>query len=104
MAGERLHLPGWSEISAVCTDESVRGQGLGTGLVRAVAHEIGQRGETSFLHAAASNTNAVRLYESLGFVLRRRTSFLSALVPQPLPTRLPAPVGGEREARTTAVR
>ncbi|MCX4734047.1 GNAT family N-acetyltransferase [Streptomyces sp. NBC_01363] len=103
MAGERLHLPGWSEISAVCTDESVRGQGLGTGLVRAVAHEIGRRGETSFLHAAASNTNAVRLYESLGFVLRRRTSFLSALVPQPLPTRLPAPVGGEREARTAAV-
>ncbi|MFF1648045.1 GNAT family N-acetyltransferase [Streptomyces sp. NPDC058240] len=104
MAGERLHLPGWSEISAVCTDESVRGQGLGTGLVRAVAHEIGQRGEASFLHAAASNTNAVRLYESLGFVLRRRTAFLSALVPQPLPTRLPAPVGGEREARTAAVR
>ncbi|MFH8516330.1 GNAT family N-acetyltransferase [Streptomyces gelaticus] len=106
MAGERMHLPGWSEISAVCTDESVRGQGLGTGLVRAVAHEIRQRGETPFLHAAASNTNAVRLYESLGFVLRRRTSFLSALVPQPLPTRRPAPGGvrGEREARTAAAR
>ncbi|MFJ7199100.1 MULTISPECIES: GNAT family N-acetyltransferase [unclassified Streptomyces] len=103
MAGERLHLPGWTEISAVCTDESVRGQGLGTRLVRAVAHEIRQRGETPFLHAAASNTNAVRLYESLGFTLRRRTSFLSALVPQPLPSRLPAP-GGVREARPVAVR
>ncbi|MGW1407049.1 GNAT family N-acetyltransferase [Streptomyces sp. NPDC002403] len=103
MAGERMHLPGWTEISAVCTDESARGQGLGTRLVRAVAHEIRQRGETPFLHAAASNTNAVRLYESLGFALRRRTSFLSALVPQPLPTRLPAP-GGVRGARTAAVR
>ncbi|SFX56937.1 GNAT family N-acetyltransferase [Streptomyces atratus] len=103
MAGERLHLPGWTEISAVCTDESVRGQGLGTALVRAVAHEIRQRGAMPFLHAAASNTDAVRLYESLGFALRRRTSFLSALVPQPLPTRLPAP-GGVREARTAAVR
>ncbi|MFF8615969.1 GNAT family N-acetyltransferase [Streptomyces sp. NPDC015350] len=82
MAGERLRLPGWSEISAVCTDESVRGQGLGTALVRAVVHEIGQRGETAFLHAAASNTDAVRLYESLGFALRRRTSFLGALVPE----------------------
>ncbi|MEU9320162.1 GNAT family N-acetyltransferase [Streptomyces sp. NPDC048295] len=103
MAGERLHLPGWTEISAVCTDESVRGQGLGTRLVRAVAHEIRQRGETPFLHAAASNTNAVRLYESLGFALRRRTSFLSALVPQPLSSRLPAP-GGVREAGPVAVR
>ncbi|MFD8827274.1 GNAT family N-acetyltransferase [Streptomyces sp. NPDC059605] len=82
MAGERMRLPGWSEISAVCTDESVRGQGLGTGLVRAVAHEIGQRGDTPFLHAAASNTGAVRLYESMGFVLRRRTSFLGAFVPE----------------------
>ncbi|WP_405708942.1 MULTISPECIES: GNAT family N-acetyltransferase [unclassified Streptomyces] len=105
MAGERLHLPGWSEISAVCTDESVRGQGLGTGLVRAVAHEIRQRGETPFLHAAASNTNAVRLYESLGFVLRRRTSFLSALAPRPLPARLPDPAGVRSDRdRRAAVR
>ncbi|MEV6162665.1 GNAT family N-acetyltransferase [Streptomyces sp. NPDC052052] len=81
MAGERLHPPGWSEISGVCTDESVRGQGLGSGLIRAVAHEIRQRGETPFLHATASNTQAVRLYESLGFELRRPTSFLVALVP-----------------------
>ncbi|WP_327365679.1 GNAT family N-acetyltransferase [Streptomyces sp. NBC_01217] len=88
MAGERLHPTGWSEISAVCTDESVRGQGLGGGLVRAVAHEIRQRGETPFLHASATNTNAIRLYESLGFVLRRRTSFLSAYVPGQPPTRL----------------
>ncbi|MYY05691.1 GNAT family N-acetyltransferase [Streptomyces sp. ATexAB-D23] len=81
MAGERLRPPGWGEISAVCTDESVRGQGLGGGLVRAVAHEIRQRGDTPFLHAAASNTGAVRLYEALGFALRRRTAFLAASVP-----------------------
>ncbi|MFJ8857978.1 GNAT family N-acetyltransferase [Streptomyces sp. NPDC102451] len=81
MAGERLHPPGWTEISGVCTDSSVRGQGLATRLVRAVAHGIRERGETPFLHAAASNTSAIRLYESLGFTLRRRTSFLSALVP-----------------------
>lgn len=81
MAGERLHPTGWTEISGVCTDGSVRGQGLASRLVRAVAHGIRERGETPFLHAAASNTSAVRLYESLGFVLRRRTSFLSALVP-----------------------
>ncbi|MER5357442.1 GNAT family N-acetyltransferase [Streptomyces sp. NPDC002785] len=106
MAGERLHLPGWSEISGVCTDESVRGQGLGSGLVLAVAHEIRQRGETPFLHASASNIHAVRLYESLGFVLRRRTSFLSAFVPEHPPTRLPGTGGVRRidDARAAAVR
>ncbi|MFD3610651.1 GNAT family N-acetyltransferase [Streptomyces atroolivaceus] len=81
MAGERLHPPGWTEISGVCTDGSVRGQGLASRLVKAVAHGIRERGETPFLHAAASNTSAIRLYESLGFTLRRRTSFLSAIVP-----------------------
>ncbi|WP_327121531.1 GNAT family N-acetyltransferase [Streptomyces sp. NBC_01341] len=85
MAGERLHPSGWTEISAVCTDESARGQGLAGRLVRAVAHGIRERGDTPFLHAAASNTSAIRLYESLGFTLRRTTSFLSALVPSDTP-------------------
>ncbi|WP_405773982.1 GNAT family N-acetyltransferase [Streptomyces sp. NBC_00859] len=99
MAGERLRPPGWSEISAVCTDASVRGQGLGTRLIHAVAHEIRERGETPFLHAADSNTGALRLYASLGFRLRRRTEFLSALVPQQLPAG-----GSPADSRPTAVR
>ncbi|MFI2781033.1 GNAT family N-acetyltransferase [Streptomyces sp. ALB3] len=85
MAGERLHPPGATEISGVCTDQSVRGQGLATRLVRAVAHGIRERGEVPFLHAAASNTSAVRLYESLGFTLRRTTSFLTTIVPADAP-------------------
>ncbi|MFJ8606263.1 GNAT family N-acetyltransferase [Streptomyces sp. NPDC093675] len=82
MAGERLHPPGWTEISAVCTDPAFRGQGLATRLILAVAHGIHERGETPFLHTAAENTNAIRLYESLGFRLRRTTRFLAARVPQ----------------------
>ncbi|MFI1354356.1 GNAT family N-acetyltransferase [Streptomyces sp. NPDC020898] len=89
MAGERLHPPGWTEISAVCTAPEARGEGLGTRLVLAVAHGIRTRGEIPFLHAAAGNTNAIRLYESLGFRLRRRTAFMGARVPERL--------GGERE-------
>jgi ribosomal protein S18 acetylase RimI-like enzyme len=75
MAGERFHPPGWTEISAVCTDAASRGQGLATRLVRAVAAGIRSRGETPFLHAARSNTNAIRLYESLGFTTRRTMIF-----------------------------
>jgi ribosomal protein S18 acetylase RimI-like enzyme len=81
LAGERLHPPGWTEISAVCTDPAHRGQGLATRLVRAVAHGIRGRGEQPFLHASATNTNAIRLYESIGFELRRHTTFRAVRVP-----------------------
>ena len=82
MAGERLHPPGWTEISAVCTSADHRGQGLATRLVHAVAHGIRARNETPFLHAAADNTNAIRLYESLGFRLRRSATFQATRVPE----------------------
>ncbi|SHH63800.1 GNAT family N-acetyltransferase [Streptomyces sp. 3214.6] len=81
MAGERLRLPGWTEISAVCTDPAHRGRGLGTRLIRAVADGIRDRGDTPFLHAAADNTPAIRLYESLGFTLRRRSTIASVRTP-----------------------
>jgi ribosomal protein S18 acetylase RimI-like enzyme len=81
MAGERVHPPGWTEISAVCTDPAYRGQGMAGRLVRAVAAGIRARGETPFLHASAANTNAIRLYEALGFTVRRQTIFLVARVP-----------------------
>ena len=75
MAGERVHPPGWTEISAVCTDARCRGEGLGTRLVRAVAAGVRARDEVPFLHAAADNVNAIRLYDALGFTLRRTCSF-----------------------------
>ncbi len=81
MAGERLRPPGWTEISAVCTDEAFRGQGLGTRLVLAVAAGIRRRGDTPFLHAAAENVGAIRLYQSLGFRLRREVVFEAVQVP-----------------------
>jgi len=81
MAGERMHPPGWSEISAVCTDDAFRGQGLATRLVRAVGAVIRGQGEIPFLHAAADNVNAIRLYEQLGFQLRRTSVFSAVRVP-----------------------
>lgn len=73
MAGERLHPPGWTEISAVCTDAEFRGRGLATRLIRAVGAGIRARGETPFLHALARNTTAISLYETLGFTIRKRS-------------------------------
>jgi ribosomal protein S18 acetylase RimI-like enzyme len=75
MAGERMHPPGWTEISAVCTDPAHRGQGLAGRLVRAVAVGIRERGDVPFLHAAADNHAGIRLYERLGFTHRRDILF-----------------------------
>ena len=93
MAGERLHPPGWTEISAVCTDPDHRGEGLATRLILAVAHGIRARGEQVFLHTGAANIHAIRLYESLGFRLRRPTRFLGTRVPEHLEDGAPLGVG-----------
>lgn len=71
MAGERLRLDGATEISAVCTRPDHRGRGLAAALVVDAATHIAGRGDLPFLHAAATNTDAIRVYEKLGFTLRR---------------------------------
>lgn len=81
MAGERLHPPGWTEISAVCTDDAFRGQRLGRRLVLDVVHGIRARGEAPLLHAAAGNTGAIRLYQHLGFRLRESGALRFVQVP-----------------------
>lgn len=75
MAGERLHPEGWTEISAVATDEAYRGQGLASRLVLDVTFHIQKRGDRALLHAAATNVGAIAVYERLGFALRRHTMF-----------------------------
>ncbi len=72
MAGERMKLDGFTEVSAVCTHPDFRGRGLAGRLARIVSARICARGETPFLHAFASNANAIRLYEALGFELRSK--------------------------------
>ena len=72
MAGERLHFDGWTEISAVCTAPAYRGQGLASRLVSTLVADIQHRSESVFLHVLTGNTDAIRLYEGLGFRARRR--------------------------------
>jgi GNAT superfamily N-acetyltransferase len=75
MAGERLRVPGWTEVSAVCTDPDHRGQGLAAQLVRAIVAGIAARGERPFLHVLTENTGAIRLYTRLGFEIRTPVTF-----------------------------
>ena len=70
MAGERLRLPGFTEVSAVCTHPDHRGKGYARDLVSKVAAPIAARGETPFLQTLPGNVAAISLYESLGFTMR----------------------------------
>nr|WP_207785995.1 GNAT family N-acetyltransferase [Altererythrobacter segetis] len=67
MAGERMHPPGYAELSGVCTHPDFRGQGLGRRLSAFKTRAILQRGEAPFLHAWKDNLGAIALYEKLGY-------------------------------------
>jgi predicted GNAT family acetyltransferase len=70
MAGERMALDGFAEISAVCTHPGHRGQGLARSLIAELAVEMHARGQTPFLHAFTDNQAALSVYRKLGFVRR----------------------------------
>jgi len=75
MAGERMRFTGWTEVSAVATHPDARRRGLGAFLTHHVARRIAADDRTPFLHVAAGNDAAQRVYERLGFVTRRMMTF-----------------------------
>ena len=81
MAGQRLHLTGFREISAVCTHPEYRGRGYAGALTTVVAKHILACQETPFLHLAPTNDVARRLYEKLGF--RKRTEISLTVLRKP---------------------
>jgi predicted GNAT family acetyltransferase len=70
MAGERMRLPGFTEVSGVCTHPDFRGRGLAGALMRIVMQAMLDRGDTPFLHAYAAHDRTIALYETLGFAVR----------------------------------
>jgi len=74
MAGERMRLPGYTEVSGVCTHPEFRGRGLARRLSAAIAARIQARADQAFLHAWKSNHAAISLYEGLGFKLRAQVN------------------------------
>jgi ribosomal protein S18 acetylase RimI-like enzyme len=81
MAGMRMCLPGYTEISAVCTDEAARGRGLASALVRDLVGRILDRGDTPILHVMATNVGAIRIYDGLGFETRREQDVIGLRPP-----------------------
>ncbi|WP_309711408.1 GNAT family N-acetyltransferase [Pseudolysinimonas sp.] len=80
MAGERFHPPGYTEVSAVCTDPEFRGRGYAERAMRTVGASIVARGEIPFLHVATDNP-AISIYERLGFVTRLEYEVAAVVIP-----------------------
>src|SRR5262249_12983087 len=72
MGRQRMHLPGYREVSAICTHPDFRGRGLARTIVTWLTAAIFDEGLTPFLHAEEQNESALALYRSLGFVERAR--------------------------------
>ena len=73
MAGERMHAGVLREISCVCTHPAWRGQALANRLTSELVRRQLARKEIPFLHVAAANSTARRLYEWMGFVQHSET-------------------------------
>jgi len=75
MAGERLRMNGFTEVSAVCTNPDFQGRGYAGALITFVASLILSEGKVPFLHVKTDNIGAKKLYQKLGFVFRSEIRF-----------------------------
>lgn len=75
IAGERMKMNNFTEVSAIITHPDHTGKGYAKQLTSHVVNNIFEEGKIPFLHVVESNTGAVKLYEKLGFVTRRKMSF-----------------------------
>jgi ribosomal protein S18 acetylase RimI-like enzyme len=82
MAGQRLALPGSTEVSGVCTHPDFRGRGYAQALTARVAGRIRKSGETPILHVYSGNASAIRVYQRLGFA-HRRSFHVAVVFPPP---------------------
>lgn len=78
MAGERLHLRGYTEVSAVCTHPDHLGKGYAAQLMTYACERIFKQGNIPFLHVKTDNLRAIRKYEQLGFT--KRADFYFAVI------------------------
>ncbi len=72
MTGQRMHPVPYLEVSAVCTHPDFRGKGYARTLMLHFMKIILDNSFTPFLHVLTNNATAIKLYESIGFRVRKR--------------------------------
>jgi ribosomal protein S18 acetylase RimI-like enzyme len=75
MAGQRLHVSNYAEISAVCTHPDHLGKGYAGLLIKHQLELICNEGKNPFLHVRGDNERAIALYHRLGFKVRGPMNF-----------------------------
>ncbi|MGN6148400.1 MAG: GNAT family N-acetyltransferase [Rhizomicrobium sp.] len=75
MAGQRMSLTDFREISAVCTHPDHQGKGYAGKLMTILAREIIADGKIPILHVKTENASAKHLYAKLGFRVRKPMHF-----------------------------
>lgn len=75
VAGERMKMTDFTEVSAIITHPDHTGKGYAKQLISHVVNSILDESKIPFLHVAENNIGAISLYEKLGFVTRRKISF-----------------------------
>lgn len=75
IAGERMALPAFTEVSAVCTHPDHTGRGYAQQLVAIVCQHIIKDGFIPMLHVLNTNERAISIYKKLGFHTRREIPF-----------------------------
>lgn len=78
MAGERMWIGDFREVSAICTHPDARGRGYARALIGRVVNRMLRGAQTPFLHVYSSNAAAIDVYLGLGFVRRAEFALLHA--------------------------
>jgi N-acetylglutamate synthase-like GNAT family acetyltransferase len=75
VTGERMKMDKFTEVSAVVTHPEHTRKGYAKQLIKYTTDSIFKENKIPYLHVAASNIGAIKLYEKLGFTTRRKISF-----------------------------
>lgn len=75
VTGQRMSMNAFTEVSAVVTHPEHLRKGYAKQLVQQATNQIFSEERTPYLHVSSSNIGAIKLYEKLGFITRRKISF-----------------------------